>query len=232
MQHNSHFVSYYNKIDKYLSDVLSLRSYMWFQQKITMVRRSDSVVALVIEKYLQDLLLIGSLRNKIVHTYNNYISINQKALTMIASIYHEMTHPRDCRSFHKDVYVCASHHKISHVLDIMKQENNTHVPVYHSGEFQGILSESVISYRLSGCLKRGETIEKARVWDIDLTLWNEYVLFEKTSLSMYEAEQRFVHWFKEKKRLWAIFLTQQGSSSQEMLGIITAWDIPKMVFVV
>ena len=86
----------------------------------------------------------------------------------------------------------------------MKEDLNTHVPVYDSdGKFVHMISESTIAYRIADQIgDDGEIhLEDIKVADVPLKNSNDLFVFVDEKMSIYEIEQLFSEKREAKKRL-------------------------------
>jgi predicted transcriptional regulator len=134
----------------------------------------------------------------------------------------------------RPVYSCNMKDKIHDTIRVMKENIYTHVPVYKEDKFFGMLTESAVTYWLAsqadetggGFITTENTI--AGMKDFIKNDANNEVLFVERGKSVFEVEEKFFDYIEQGKRLGAVFVTETGKQSEKLLGIITAWDLPKI----
>jgi len=159
--------------------------------------------------YQNKLRYFGELRNQLVHGFRldhqHYLLVSNHALKEIQLLYKEMKKPTYASEvFGREVYTCKLDDPLVGVIRSMKEDLNTHVPVYdEKGNFVHMLSESTIAYRVAEQIGDDGEIHLAHITVGDVPLENSNDLFtfvdEKTSI--YEIENLFTQKREAKKRL-------------------------------
>lgn len=235
--HNSNqFLSYFNKIDKYLSSVLGIKKYMSYNEKIDLVIQKKLQWSQVVDQYQSKFLYFGELRNQLVHGFSldqkHFIVVSDHAVLQIKSLYDGLITPKTVwKVFVWEVYCCEVTDSLGEVITIMKEKLNTHVPVYSDWEFIEMLSESTIAYWLADQIIWWEVLDVQNlvVWDVSLENSNDTFIFVAWSESIYEVKEYFTQEFANKKRLGAVFITATWNKNEPILGIITAMDFHYMI---
>ena len=57
---------------------------------------------------------------------------------------------------------------------------------------------------------------------------NEYFEFVSANTNAFLIKKWFTEAVKNRKRLGAVFVTTNGQQDGKLLGIITAWDLPRI----
>ena len=118
------------------------------------------------------------------------------------------------------------------VLDLMRNMQKhgfSHVPVLHKGSIAGVFSvSSVFAY----LLKKGPGAlnEQTRVTDFGSLLSlerteGERFLILPRSATYLDVREQFERGSARNSRLVAVFITEDGSVSQPLLGMLTPWDV-------
>lgn len=236
IQNSNTFLSYYNKIDKYLSTVLWIKKFVSYGEKIDLIIQQWIQWSQVLDQYQSKFLYFGELRNQLVHGFSldqkHFIVVSDHAVSQIKSLYAWLTSPLTVGEvFGGVVYMCELADSLWEVITIMRRDLNTHVPVYDAeGVFVEMLSESTIAYRLADQIEQWESIDLASlsVGDISLENTNDTFVFVQADESVYDVRKRFVTESVNMKRLGAVFITQTGRSDTTLLWIITAMDLYHM----
>lgn len=209
---------------------------MPFNEKITIVSEKHLPVSNFVRLYQNKLRYFGDLRNQLVHGFRlenkHYLLVSDHAVHEIQTMYEELRDPTPvAKAFGRDVYTCKMSDMLRDVIIIMKEELNTHVPVYNDdGQFVEMISESTIAYWLADQIgDDGEVhLEQVRIVDVHLENTNDLFVFVDKNMSIYQIEALFAENVQAKKRLWAVFVTENGDADEEIIGIVTWMDIPKL----
>lgn len=236
VQNSNTFLAYYNQIDKYLSHVLTLTTFVSYGEKIAKIADGKYAVSPFVRLYQNKLRYFGDLRNQLVHGFSmdekHYVVASDYAVEQIQQVYLQLTKPKTVWSlFKRAVYTCTLHDPLKTVITTMRKELNTHVPVYDAaGVFVHMLSESTIAYRIADQIDAGGDIhsEDVVVGDIPLQNTNDLFVFVEEEKSIYEIDALFTHHMEQKKRLGAVFITKTGRVEEPIEWIITAMDLPKV----
>jgi predicted transcriptional regulator len=209
---------------------------MPYTEKISVLSSGRYSVSNFVRLYQNKLRYFGDLRNQLVHGFrldnNHYVLASDHAVKEIELLYTEARTPTSAGdAFSKQVYTCTTQDLLSEVIHVMRNQLNTHVPVYNEqGIFTEMLSESTISYRLADEIgDDGEVhLAQIRVQDVTLENSNDLFIFVPLTTSIYDIEQLFAQNLQAKKRLGAVFLTHTGKPEEDIQGIITAMDLPRL----
>lgn len=129
----------------------------------------------------------------------------------------------------KDVFWQPFDGSVKNAMKIMREKLFTHIPILENGVVKGVFDENSVFNYLSD--------EEIVAVEDDLTFRNivgyisldnremEEFLFFKSSLYIEELENKFEEAFNRGKRIGVTFLTQSGSRTEKLLGIVTPWDI-------
>lgn len=133
----------------------------------------------------------------------------------------------------KPVFKSQTDDFLFEIMKDMKKEIYTHVPIYEGDEFIGVLSESSVFNWLEESDFPNRTLENIKIGDIKKYLdienrSNEYFEFVSQDTSAYIIKEWFAKAIKGNKRLGAVFVTENGKENEKLLGVITAWDLPRM----
>lgn len=236
VQNSNTFLAYYNQIDKYLAYILGLTKYMPYNEKLVILADGNYSVSNFVHAYQNKLRYFGDLRNQLVHGFRlenkHYVLASDYAVEEIEKVYEELRKPTSVsQAFGREVYTCTLDDVLREVIIVMRQELNTHVPVYDKkGNFVEMLSESTIAYRIADQIGDDGEIHLAdiKVGDVSLKNTNDEFVFVEASKSIYDIEQLFAQTLQAKKRLGAAFVTKTGSSDEVITGIVTAMDLPRL----
>ena len=232
MSNTSTFLKIYNGLEKYLSKLVNEPNYNSIPSLINKVKDKNPAV----EEYANDLWELAELRNALVHNKKHEVlaEVTKRAVELIKKISSKIEHPPlAIEVASKPVYVCQASDFLLNELKIMKDKVYTHVPVYDNGKFIGILSESSIFNWQCEVNEAHINLKNMKVGDIKDFLDiknrnNEYFEFVSENTNAFLIKKWFTEAVKNRKRLGAVFVTTNGQQDGKLLGIITAWDLPRI----
>jgi CBS domain-containing protein len=183
--------------------------------------------------------IIGNLyglRNVFAHAdMDKYIAdVNDLAFAEIDKIIGLLDNPpKAIDIFGGDVFIARLNDDMGVVLRKMKDNLYTHIPVYDNDRFIGILSEATILEWLVENINEGGIayFMEQKVGDINrgyLHPKTNECKFIKQTASIFEIYKMFEDAIYGKNRLGAVLITKNGTKDEKPLGIITAWDLPKL----
>jgi len=182
-----------------------------------------------IKKYSGELNDLSLIRTLIAHKKREHlVLIPEETIKRVKEILQFIKNPPTVlEKFGKEVYFCNSEDLLLDILKIMKKETFTHIPVYKNKDFIGVLSEVSVTNWLAD--KKKLNLDDVTIYELREFLNNqpnEFFDFVKKSEDAYKIKERFLNEVRERKRIGAIFITDNGKQEEKFLGIITAWDIP------
>lgn len=192
----------------------------------------------VVRKYLDDLLTIKKVRNINSHDRNNkteyVVCPNPEMNIRLKRIIDEIENPPPIYGSEicikrQSMYTKTKNDTIESTIRDMVDKTYTYVPILENGVIIGVFSESTLL----------DIINKDGIIDVDKdTTFSEifdYLKIENHSTeefdfvsrntSVYDVEDKFKDYFKRQKRLGCIYITENGRSSEKVLGMLTAWDV-------
>jgi hypothetical protein len=182
---------------------------MPYNEKVTVIADGTYNVSNFVSLYQNKLRYFGDLRNQLVHGFRlenkHYVLASDYAVEEIKTIYEELRKPTSVQqAFGREVYTCTLSDDLRDVIVVMRQELNTHVPVYDSKDvFVEMLSESTIAYWIADQIGDDGQIHLAdiKVGDVPLENTNDEFTFVEATKSIYDIEQLFAQNLQAKKRL-------------------------------
>lgn len=122
---------------------------------------------------------------------------------------------------------------LENVLDVINQVRYTQFPVFDGDKLVGILSSiGVTKYLAQAMDKDINAIKKATVRQI-LEVEDEQEFYETISenTSVFDIEEIFSERIKEGRTTYVLLVAKekQIKNQNDLIGIITPWDLPKIV---
>ncbi len=134
--------------------------------------------------------------------------------------------------FETSVYVANAASSIEVVVKQMASKLYTHVPIYNNDNYIGVFSESTLLEWLAENISGGRAeFNQKQVIDVPRRYLNpktNIIKFISSSKSVFEIPSLFEKAIENHSRLGAILITTDGLKNQRPMGIITAWDLPRL----
>ncbi len=182
-----------------------------------------------------------NLRNLLTHEPDvrngNYVILTQKLYDDFSRDVDRIMHPKTALNIavkESSIYKVKQGEIISNVIETMLEKNYTCTPIVDNTEkLIGVFSSHSLMLYFNK-YKDGivEEPQKATIADLiefcslDENKEIEYKFVAKTC-DEYYIKDLFKKSLVDKKRLEALFVTENGHSSEKLLGIITHWDLDK-----
>lgn len=233
MTNSENFLDIYNKIDDYLKKSDNYNSYVNFAQK---VKNTKNKVA---QRYKDELLSFGELRNAIVHNPrigNKAIAEpHNETVSRISELFDKISNPKKViPEFQFHVLGAKRNEFINRILVDMKKHSFSQFPVFDDDEYVcELINNNTISRWISSQLDEDGTvmIENIKVEDLlsEIEFKANYEFISRNT-SIYEAYDLFINQInKNQRNLDAIFITHSGKKDEKLLGLITIGDIASLV---
>ncbi len=133
--------------------------------------------------------------------------------------------------FSRKVFVVSINDSIGSAIKLMFENSFSQLPVYENNKFYDLLTNNTISRWLGANVKE-EIISLRETPVIEVLIFTEvkdnYYFLEKDA-SIESALEKFNEFEAMGTPLDAILITQNGSPMEELIGIITYTDLPKIL---
>ncbi len=127
----------------------------------------------------------------------------------------------------EQIIQASPRHRVRKLMTTMSEKGFSHIPVREEGAIRGVFSVSSVFDYVRRYPDRGLT-EDTRVADfaefLPVENHGERFLFAGPELTYWEAREVFGQVYKHR-RLAVIFLTEDGSKTGRLLGMLTPWDV-------
>lgn len=129
----------------------------------------------------------------------------------------------------KDIYCKKLDDCIYDTIKTMSERMYTHIPILENKKLIGVFSENT----LFDVVKNDSRIiidQKTKFSSIKdyLKIENhsmEEFIFVSKIKNIYDIEEMFKNYFSRNKIIGCIFITDNGKSTENILGMLTAWDV-------
>ncbi len=237
MSNSDRFLNIYNELDQFMRVSLDEDSRTSHTQLIEKLAKKSNLFRF----YKNDLKEFAELRNAIVHNThfcnNRYGDVIAEPHDIVVEMYDELLEKINSPKLAKDIYrhlsdenvlIATTKTKIMNIIKAMHDKDFTCVPIIMNNKLIGVFSENVL---LSLIAKKGICdFRKLIINDIleYIQIENhqgEYFEFCKVKDNIFDLKELFQKQMLNKKRLELIFVTGNGQRNEEILGVISAWDL-------
>jgi CBS domain-containing protein len=219
--------SAFRRIEHRLKVVCGAGEYLPFYKLIENAARKNSVVG----QYERILRHFGSLRNVLVHERQEYAVPNERAVLQIEAIATTLeSPPKLIPMFSMNVATCTLTDSIGSASRTMYDRRFSQLPVVDGTGVVGLLTAETIARWLATRLQSDGILESEPVEAVlkhrekDST----YILLGPDA-SIFDALASFDDALHAGSDLDAIFVTNNGSKSEGLMGILTPFDIPRLI---
>jgi len=231
MVNSGRFLQAFANIEKRLRRITDCEKSVPFFQVVDRAAERDPVV----RRYKDDLKEFADLRNAIVHERTDGHPIAEPHLQVVKGIERIDTlltsPPKVLPLFRKEVAGVEADWPISRALALMESRSFSQLPVNRSGRFVGLLSANTITRWLGASVKDEIiSLSETKVGEVlHHTEDPESHVFLDKDASLFDILASFDDFESRGKPLDAIFLTHSGKVGEVFLGVITMYDIPKIL---
>lgn len=222
------FLNAYSAIEHEMERILNLKEHRRFFELVDRSARVNPVI----ERYRFDLKEYSELRNAIVHDRagGEIIAVPVddvvNNIERIAGLLLEP--PRVAPLFLKEVLTLSVDHPVSRAIRDLSRMSYTQAPLLDGDLMVGLVTSNMIvkwmGIRLAeGCIDLGYTTLRDVV---EIAGHEDNYVAVSVNKSLFEIPDLFYHWQQEGRKLEAVLITQNGSLSESIIGIITNRDLP------
>lgn len=226
------FLQAFGAIERQLRIMTGLEKRARFYTLVDKGAESNAAV----RRFSDDLKEFADLRNAIVHERTDAHVLaepNDRAVRQIEYIQDLLEHPpRVIPTFQKHVHHMTTDDPIAVAAYLMRQHGFSQLPIYDADGFRALLTTDDITRWLGECAPTGavdlETTTIGRVLACHCEENGDNHMFVGRDATLFEVLEAFRACERCGSRLAAILITEQGRPSQDLLGIITIWDLPQI----
>ncbi|VDN47890.1 conserved protein of unknown function [Petrocella atlantisensis] len=224
------FLEHFNQLESALKAKLRKNNHVPYSVLV----HEASLKDVFIRKHKSILNSLGDLRNVLVHGEgNDIIAIpSEAAVNTLIAIVEKYASPIPLYNMinHK-VIRTQSDRSLADALILMRKHDYTKIPVYKGQTYLGLLSGNIVArWMASNIGADGEITESLK----NVTLENLLTRYEKTDTVVFIPKDMEIFDFiklsrKQKSKLSLYIMTQSGDRNEKPLGIITAYDYPRLL---
>lgn len=225
MEKNSdRFITAFNRIDKAIDMELENSKGIGFSKAVRILTKYNAIV----RRYKDDLLEFAELRNAIVHNRLDTVQViaepHDSIVEQIEKIEKEITKPKlVIPQFEKQVHSFQLKDFLSDLLNAIEEQGYSKFPIFHEKEFKGLVTENGITKWLAKN-KNASIIDTSIEEIMPYQKVDNYQFIPKEA-TVYHAIEEFRDRIGHGSRMDALLITESGKPHEELLGIITAFDV-------
>jgi predicted transcriptional regulator len=231
MSQAEQFLKAFANIEKWLRSTTNSDRSVPFYTLVDKVAESHAAA----RRYMVDLKEFADLRNAIVHERTDGHPIAEPLPRVVQDIERLeallTSPPKVLPLFQRKVECAEMDWSLSRAVVRMKSRTFSQLPVTRSGRFVGLLTANTIA-RWLGAKVDNDIVSITGVTVAEVLNHTEDVenhIFLKRDASLFEALASFDDFEVRGKPLDAILITHSGKAADSLLGIITIFDVPKML---
>jgi CBS domain-containing protein len=230
---STRFLEAYNRLDNFMRRTLSRRPGANHGDLLAEMAKRDALF----RSSLYELEGFARLRNAIVH---NPLAADAKPIAephadvveKYESLVRYVLDPPNAFTIAvplEKIFTTDWSESVLHLVQLMQERVYTHVPILEKESVVGVFSENTLFFALAA--ERRIAIDSAtKVNDLRRFVplsgrADEAFEFLSMRASVAAVAARFQENFHQRKRLGAIFLTENGEATEGLRGLITAWDV-------
>lgn len=189
-------------------------------------------------EYSADIDFISDVRNLLQHNpklHGSYaVEPSDKVLEFMDFLIESVKKRVRCRDVavkFKDISRFTMSGKIVDAVKIMRERGHSHIPIVGNHRVLGIFDEnalfSVIANK-GGCFLAGNPELTFKDISEYITLadrGSKKYIFASSNMYLDELEEIFDNFYRQKKRVGLVFLTQNGKETEPLQGLLTPWDV-------
>lgn len=230
-RNSDRFISAYNRIEQQMKELSGSKEHHSFFRLIDMSKKKSAII----RRYESDLREYGDLRNAIVHHRTSVEFViaepHDDVVQKMEEIDQALLHPHSVGEiFKRDVLTFQLGDSLSYALKIIREKKFNQFPVFLGSEFKGLVTPVGITAFLASNIQE-DTISLRKTTLEDILVHEnrrENHRFVRSDTSAYVAEEMFKTELSKGHRLEALLITEDGAASNELIGIVTPFDILKI----
>jgi predicted transcriptional regulator len=233
-QHANNYMAVFNELDKYFDTLVeSDRGFMPFNEKVKHIAQDTWTISAFVRKYEQKLKYFGELRNHIAHGFKldgkHYATPSYHGVEELRKVKEAIVKPVTISSvYEKKVYTCVATDSLKDVMIAMKNFGYTHVPVYDEKHtLLWVMTQSAICEWLAYHMQdASQSLESVTVSAVDLNAGIERYALVEQDKPLFAVAGLFEPTWLHHKILWALLITKNGKPEEDLLWIVTTYDLP------
>ncbi len=129
----------------------------------------------------------------------------------------------------KDIFNKTMDDSIYDTIKMMTEKMYTHIPIFENKKLIGVFSENTlldVVRNETGIILDNNTKFKSieKYLKIENHSMEEFIFVSRRK-NIYDIEDIFKDYFFKTKRIGCIYVTENGKDTENILGMLTAWDV-------
>ncbi len=187
-----------------------------------------------LKHYKNQMKTLVKLRNIEAHHYktNHFYDVSQNSIEILKKILDCIEKPRrayDISIKSSDMMICDIDDRLIDIVTFMGEKSYSYIPILKDKRFYGVFSSDVLfNYffqTTESILDDTVTLESLKDYLPIEAHFSEKFKFVKRGTLLADVEKMLFKSYEKPKRLEAVFITENGKNDEELLGMVTAWDI-------
>lgn len=231
MRNSDRFLNAFNSIEQYLRKITGMDTRCGFYHLVKEGSKKNSII----KHFAIDLNEFRELRNAIVHNKRDeegyaIAEPNDQAIREIELIRsYLLDPPRVIPLFQKKVFALPSNETISRALEFMYTHSYSQIPIMSGGSMDSLLSSHSIARWLGANMEKNfltlkDTTIKTVLGYAEEDFARNFRIV-KDSTTLFDVRELFWQFQDNGEKLEAVLITRNGGAAEELLGIITHWDL-------
>jgi len=221
------FLESFIAIETFLGDTSGLPHGVPFTQHVDTLRQSNHAVRV----FAEDLKAFARLRNVIVHERGGgqvLAEPNQWAVERIAHICYVLLQPALVTQFmHSPVWTIDADETLAVATQRMYAQHYSQLPVYENGKYRGILTVRNVTYWIGAQHHPSLRLDNVQVHTVlEFAAQRDTAIFVSAQTPLIDVVGYFAAHDRRGTYLDAVLITQDGTATQPLLGLIAMADIP------
>lgn len=230
-RNSDRFIVSYNRLDQLMKDLIGTNEHMAFFRLIDFAKKKNAII----RRYEADLREYGDLRNAIIHHRTSLefaiAEPHDEVVTKMEEIESALAKPITvAQMFQTNVTIFQETDSLSYALKVIKDKKYNQFPVYKGKTFKGLITPVGITMWMARKVD-SESFSRKR------TMLSEILAHEsnrdnhrfiQADASVFEAVEIFKSSVVHGRRLEALLITEDGKSSDKLIGIVTPMSLLKI----
>lgn len=230
-RNSDRFIVSYNRLDQLMKDLIGTNEHMAFFRLIDFAKKKNAII----RRYEADLREYGDLRNAIIHHRTSLefaiAEPHDEVVTKMEEIESALAKPITvAQMFQTNVTIFQETDSLSYALKVIKDKKYNQFPVYKGKTFKGLITPVGITMWMARKVD-SESFSRKR------TMLSEILAHEsnrdnhrfiQAEASVFEAVEIFKSSVVHGRRLEALLITEDGKSSDKLIGIVTPMSLLKI----
>lgn len=230
-RNSDRFIVSYNRIDQLMKDLIGTNEHMAFFRLIDFAKKKNAII----RRYEADLREYGDLRNAIIHHRTSLefaiAEPHDEVVAKMEEIEGALVKPITvAQMFRTNVTIFQETDSLSYALKTIKDKKYNQFPVYKGKTFKGLITPVGITMWMASKVDSDSFSRKRTMLSEILAHESNRAnhRFIQSGASVFEAVEIFKSSVIRGRRLEALLITEDGKTSDKLIGIVTPMSLLKI----